>query len=200
MQVLADPLHLPLQINPSMFVCWHTLSRCTDPHRLLRADRVLIDDGRCYRGFNPLSLMGRVNWYLFYVKHRPIIVGCLPLCGNWTGCLYSILKCYIISSRFHVLPRKAVVRFKYAYPGASAVYSLLSAAIFIPLTLNPLRHNKSVKPRSAALLAPPGNIANRMAKPPPGSATHLPAWVHCRGARQSLHHKQRSFSDGLHGL
>ncbi len=46
MRVLADPLHLPLQINP-VDVCLlaHTLPWCTDPHRLLReADRVLIDD------------------------------------------------------------------------------------------------------------------------------------------------------------
>ncbi len=100
MQVLADPLHLPFA-DKSVDVCLlaHTLPWCTDPHRLLReADRVLIDDGwLVISGFNPLSLMGLRKLVPVYVKHRPIIVGCLPLCGNWTGCLYSILKCYIIA-------------------------------------------------------------------------------------------------------
>ncbi len=86
--------------------------------------------------------------------------------GNWTG--FSLLNFEVLHySRFHVLPRKSRRRLLNTHPGAGLLQLVVARKRTIPLTLNPLRHNK-VKPLSARPLAPPGaaNIANRMAALP----------------------------------
>ncbi len=199
MQVLADPLHLPFA-DKSVDVCLlaHTLPWCTDPHRLLReADRVLIDDGwLVISGFNPLSLMGLRKLVPVLRKTPPYNSRMFTLMRqlDWLSLLNFEVLHY---SRFHVLPGKSRGRLLNTHiPALGCLQLIVARKRTIPLTLNPLRHNKS-KTLSARPLAPPGNIANRMAKPPPGSH-YLPAWGSLP-RRAPVHHNAR-FRDGLHGL
>ncbi len=187
MQVLADPLHLPFA-DKSVDVCLlaHTLPWCTDPHRLLReADRVLIDDGwLVISGFNPLSLMGLRKLVPVLRKTPPYNSRMFTLMRqlDWLSLLNFEVLHY---SRFHVLPRKSRrAALNTHIPALGCLQLIVARKRTIPLTLNPLRHNKS-KTLSARPLAPPGNIANRMAKLPPGSH-YLPAWDSLRGARQFI--------------
>ncbi|EHD1839818.1 class I SAM-dependent methyltransferase [Salmonella enterica] len=150
MQVLADPLHLPFS-DKSVDVCLlaHTLPWCTDPHRLLReADRVLIDDGwLVISGFNPLSLMGLRKLVPVLRKTPPYNSRMFTLMRqlDWLSLLNFEVLHY---SRFHVLPwKKQGGRLLNTHiPALGCLQLIVARKRTIPLTLNPLRHNKSKTP------------------------------------------------------
>ncbi|EJG9837525.1 class I SAM-dependent methyltransferase [Salmonella enterica subsp. enterica serovar Infantis] len=150
MQVLADPLHLPFA-DKSVDVCLlaHTLPWCTDPHRLLReADRVLIDDGwLVISGFNPLSLMGLRKLVPVLRKTPPYNSRMFTLMRqlDWLSLLNFAVLHY---SRFHVLPwKKQGGRLLNTHiPALGCLQLIVARKRTIPLTLNPLRHNKSKTP------------------------------------------------------
>lgn len=149
MQVLADPLHLPFA-DKSVDVCLlaHTLPWCTDPHRLLReADRVLIDDGwLVISGFNPLSLMGLRKLVPVLRKTPPYNSRMFTLMRQLDWLFYSISKCYIIAvfMSYHGKSRGRLLNTH--IPALGCLQLIVARKRTIPLTLNPLRHNKSKTP------------------------------------------------------
>ena len=150
MQVTADPLHLPFA-DKSVDVCLlaHTLPWCSDPHRLLHeADRVLIDDGwLILSGFNPVSLMGLRKLVPVLRKTSPYNSRMFTLMRqlDWLSLLnFEVLHC----SRFHVLPwnKKGGKMLSAHIPALGCLQLVVARKRTIPLTLNPMKQNKSKTP------------------------------------------------------
>lgn len=112
------------------------------------ADRVLIDDGwLVISGFNPLSLMGLRKLVPVLRKTPPYNSRMFTLMRqlDWLSLLNFEVLHY---SRFHVLPwKKQGGRLLNTHiPALGCLQLIVARKRTIPLTLNPLRHNKSKTP------------------------------------------------------
>lgn len=146
-QVTADPLHPPLA-DKSMDVCSlaHTLPWCFDPHRLLReTDHVSIDDDwLILSGFNPISSVGLrklmpvprktspYNSQMFTLMRQP----------DWLSLLDFEVLHYNCS---HVLPwdKKGGEILSAHIPALGCLQLMVTRKRAIPLTLSPMKQNKS---------------------------------------------------------
>ncbi|SCC33910.1 class I SAM-dependent methyltransferase [Kosakonia oryziphila] len=150
MQVRADPLYLPFA-EKSVDACLlaHTLSWCTDPHRLLQeVDRVLIDDGwLVMSGFNPISLLGLAKAVPF-VRRSPAVKSrmfTLMRQFDWLSLLNFEVLHY---SRFRVLPwtKQGGKLLSSHLPALGCMQVIVARKRTVPLTFNPMKQSRNKTP------------------------------------------------------
>jgi len=155
LHVKASPLSLPFAAK-SVDACLlaHTLSWCSDPHRLLReADRVLIDDGwLIISSFNPISLLGLCKLVPFVRKKAPFNSRMFTTMRllDWL----SLLNFEVLHRRsIQVLPwhKQGGKMLTTHLPALGTMQVIVARKRTVPLTLNPLKNRKAKKPVHSAV-------------------------------------------------
>ena len=155
LQVKANPLHLPFA-EKSVDACLlaHALPWCEDPHRLLReADRVLIDDGwLILSSFNPMSLMGLRKMVPVLRRKPPYNSRMFTMVRqlDWLSLLNFEVMYH---SGFQVLPwtKQGGKLLSTHLPALGCMQVIVARKRTIPLTLNPMKQNKSRTPLRQAM-------------------------------------------------